>query len=389
MATRRVRFAAAAIGVFLVLAAWIFFQTGSREPQFKGPATLLRHPAPEQSGNAPEANAFAELQKSHNASGGLFAEILSIHSILATPADGPDAAESRRLLERLRTEFDKAPLDASASAIIAFLDSGRDAITGLDFRVSDGGILDEAPSLRTALLDALGRVDPIEAAAYSKKILSGSPSSPEFALALRNLEWGGHSESDFELFRRHTLRFLEDDSRALSAEAGYLEGFDAAVRIPDPAVIGILAKRAATQAGRGVQQAALLALDRLSESGDPLVLRAIATDSRIPAIRRAEFLARTDVRDPDQKILLEEFLLHTGNAEAREHFFKTFPLASHTVGPRLITEEDFADAGARRESDAAASAVLKEWMADPRFSSHKQHLGDAIERMRDFSGDGP
>lgn len=77
----------------------------------------------------------------------------------------------------------------AAEALIAELQTGRDLETGLQFVVGAEGVLDEAPSYRSALLDLLGQTDPEAALHFSQSILENTQSPDEYALALRNVAW--------------------------------------------------------------------------------------------------------------------------------------------------------------------------------------------------------
>jgi len=297
--------------------------------------------------------------------------------------DGTNTAEARRILERLKRKLNQAPISEAAGAIVEFLRSGRDAATGLEFEVGEGGVLEGAPSLRVALLDVLGGVDPLSAAGYSRELLPQVTNGSESALALRNLNWGGRAE-DAALFRDATLRHLSYEDWAASPETGYLEGYDAAVRLGDPAVVGILARRTQADSSEATTNAAWLALERLAGSGSAPVLESIAAEKRLTPGRAGELLALADVGDPGQRAVVEELLLDGGRVETRSVFLKAFPLASHSVGPRLITEENLPAADERLAADAVALEVVEEWLGDARFEALRGELGKVAERLREY-----
>lgn len=297
--------------------------------------------------------------------------------------DGTNPAGARRILEHLKRRLERAPIGEAAAAIVEFLRSGRDAATGLEFEVGEGGVLEGAPSLRVALLDALGGVDPLAAAEYSRELLPQVSSGAESAVALRNLDWGGRA-GDAAVFREATLRHLSHAEWAASPEAGYLEGYDAAVRLGDPVAVGILARRTQEDSGEAVANAAWLALERIAGSGGAPVLEALGSEERLAPGRAGELLALADVGDPGQRAVVEELLLDGGRVETRAVFLKAFPLASHSVGPRLITEENLPNADERLAADAAALEVVEEWLGDPQFETLRGELEKVAERLREY-----
>jgi hypothetical protein len=61
-----------------------------------------------------------------------------------------------------------------------------------------------------------------------------------------------------------------------------------------------------------------------------------------------------------------------------------FPLASHTVGPRLMTDEKFPNADERREADEAALEAVRAWLEDKRFARHKESLEQVATRLEEM-----
>jgi hypothetical protein len=296
---------------------------------------------------------------------------------------GANPTEARRILEWLKRRLEQAPIGEAAGAIVEFLRSGQDSATGLEFEVGEGGVLEGWPSLRVALMDALGGVDPLAAAEYSRELLPRVSNGSESALALRNLDWGGRA-GDAALFRDATLWHLSNAEWAASPGSGYLEGYDAAVRLGDPVAVGILARKTQEDAAGPVANAAWLALERLAGSSNAPVLEAIAEEERLAPGRAGELLALADVGDPGQRAVVEALLLDDRRAGTRAVFLKAFPLASHSVGPRLITEENLPGADERLAADAVALEVVEEWQGDARFEALRGELGKVAERLREF-----
>lgn len=297
-------------------------------------------------------------------------------------------AEAAAILRALRTTLATGDLGASVAAILAYLQSGADAISGLPFRVSEGGSLESAPSLRAFLLDVLGTIDPIAAADFSRDGLRSSPESPEeTALGLRNLVWGSGgtpNPTDRQLIVQNVAALLDSDTWRSDPSAGYLESFDAAVFLSDPETT---ARLAAVAAGRGPSSAAaLLALERIAQAGNPDLLRVIADPASPMAAQpafRAELLARAEVSDPAARAVVEEYLSNPSVSTAeKEVFLAAFPLRSQTEGPRLITEPQ---APANLPAlDRAALEVLRTWHSQPAFGSVQPAISSAIARIGEY-----
>lgn len=368
---------AAACLALLVAVFWMSGEKGVEETEdVPHPAADFAKPIP--SAGADQKRGGGEAVMSAEAS-----RLVENAWIGLVEAGGADAEKARRILAELLEGLDREPIGAAAAAIVGFLRSGRDAATGLEFEVGEGGVLEGAPSLRVALLDALGRIDPLAAAEYSREMLPGVSKGAESSVALRNLDWGGRSE-DAGLFREATLRHVSNAEWAASPDAGYLEGYDAAVRLGDPVIVGVLAQRIQEDPSGAVANAALLALERLAGSGNAEVLGSIAAEERLDSARAGELMARADVADPEQRAVVEAFLESPVEGAVRESFFKAFPLASHSMGPRLMTEETPMDADERMAADGAALEVVEEWLRDSRFGNSTQELEKVAERLREY-----
>jgi hypothetical protein len=94
----------------------------------------------------------------------------------------PNMAATRQQLAELRRTLAAMPTNEAVAEIRRFLDSKADAPTRLAFKLTAGGTLDEAPTLRTFLLDEMARLDPAAAAEYATQLsqsrIMARPSSP-------------------------------------------------------------------------------------------------------------------------------------------------------------------------------------------------------------------
>lgn len=372
-----------ATGAVLAGMIWFFGLRGGNE---EVPRLAQGSPTPKMEGTGKSAASRGEKRPPEEDRGAkeLAKEITRVHAALGISGEfRENPGASRAALESLRRRLLDAPIDTATQAVMDFLKSGRDAATGGDFLVGEGGLLESTPTMRLMMLDALGQIDPLAAADYSRELLPGVGSGAESAVALRNLDWGGRAE-DAGLFREFTLRHLSHAGWAAAPDAGYLEGYDAAVRLGDPVVVGILARRIQEDSSGAVANAATLALERLTENADAEFLLSLTAEDRLSPGQRGELLARADIGSPDQRTAVEALLLERGRDEARSVFLKAFPLASHSIGPRLITEEKLPGADERLAADAEALEVVEEWMGDARFESLRGELGKVAERLREY-----
>jgi len=88
----------------------------------------------------------------------------------------PDAKTARQQLSELCGILSAVPTNAAVAAIRQFLDSKADSLTHLGFKVASTGFLNDAPTMRTFLLDELARLDPTAAAEYAKVVLASKDS---------------------------------------------------------------------------------------------------------------------------------------------------------------------------------------------------------------------
>jgi hypothetical protein len=315
----------------------------------------------------------------------------TLSALRALPASPLAEAQARELLERLRAELADGDLAGTVAAILEFLRSGKDAPTSLPFTVEDGGALSAAPSLRTFLLDQLGRLDALAAAGFSREFLAAPLASDavpdESSLALRNLAWGSAgplADADRSRFDSRIEALLKNPAWAASPSAGFLEGFDAAVYSRNPALIAPLAALLRADAAPPARHAAHLALDRLALSGDAALIVTIAAAPALSAQPgvRAGLLARADVTDATQRTTIETYLRDPAVTDAeKQTFVATFPLRSFTDGPRLITQPRDRDGAELMAADRASLVVMREWANDPALAPLHPSLDATITRL--------
>lgn len=307
---------------------------------------------------------------------------------LSTLQGTTNAATVRKELADLQNTISTLPTNAAISAIRQALDSKKDASTHTGFTITGGGFLNEAPTMRTFLLDQLGRIDPAAAAEYSKRVLGSMDSSDEWAVALRNLARGDQSQPGRQLLAEKIGAMLHHEPWQQNPSVGYLEAFDVAVYLGGTSLLPTLSDLVRRADNPAVAHAAFLALDRLVINSPAETLAALQADPGLMQGRestRADYFARADVRDPQQKQVLENYLLDARRSAAElETFVGIFPNANFMISPNLLTPTPTLDHAALTARDAASLQAAQEWLDDPRFVRLRPELQKTISRLQEF-----
>jgi hypothetical protein len=322
----------------------------------------------------------------------------------ASPSNAP-AIRSTNLIDRLKSASDAAtagrwlmefrrelagmqPKEASLF-IQQLLLSKKDASTRLGFKVGNSGWLAEAPTARVFLLDELGRIDPQAAAEFAKTLLASMDSPDEWAVALRNLARGDATPEGRAMLAAKTQQMLEYAPWQQNPSVGYLEAFDAAVYLGGTTLLPTISNLVRREDNAAVTHAAFLALDRLVINDANATLTALAASPELMQGReltRADYFARADVRDPQQRRIVEEYLLSPNNnaAELRQ-FTGIFPNANYMISQNLLTSTATPDSAALESRDAESLRALDLWLADPRFARLQPQLRQIKQRLEAFT----
>jgi hypothetical protein len=312
-----------------------------------------------------------------------------LRAAAADLANASDAARRRQALALLRQSLASRPASEASAAIRRFLDSKADAATGQGFKIGAKGFLSEAPTLRTFLLDFFGQIDPVAAAEYARVILGIKDSPDEWAVALRNLATGDPSAEGRALLRQKAGEMLQYWPWQQNPSTGYLEAFDVAVYLGGTGLVPALTELVRMQDNPAVAHAAYLALDRLAIDEPAALLGALEADPSLMQGReqtRANYFARADVRDPQQRQVLERYLLdpRTSSQELQQ-FAGLFPNANYMVSQNLLTPTPTPDHAALTGRDAASLQAVQDWLADPRFANLQRPLQKVQQRLEDFA----
>lgn len=300
----------------------------------------------------------------------------------------PDAQTAKARLAQLRAMLSAMPTNEAVAFIRSFLDSKQDSATQLGFKISNAGMLDEAPTLRTFLLDELARLDPAAAADYAKVILASKDSPDEWAVALRNLARGDATPEGRQLLAQKTAELLQHEPWRQNPSVGYLEAFDTAVYLGGTSLMPTLSEMVRQKENTAVAHASYLTLDRLVINAPATTLATLLADPDLMGGReltRANFFARADVRDSQQRQLLEDYLLSPRITAAElDAFAGTFPNANFMISPNLLTASRTLDHATLVNRDAESLRVVQEWLSDPRFARLRPALQRAVQRLQEF-----
>jgi hypothetical protein len=313
----------------------------------------------------------------------------TLRAAAADLANASEAAKQKQALAQLRQALASSPAREASAAIRRFLDSKVDAPTRQGFKIGAKGSLSEAPTLRAFLLDYLGQTDPAAAAQYARVILNSKDSPDEWAVALRNLAMGDPSADGRAFLQQKAGELLQYGPWQQNPSTGYLEAFDVAVYLGGASLAPTLADRVRGQDNPAVAHAAYLALDRLVINDPAALLTALEAAPELMQGReatRADYFARADVRDPQQRQVLESYLLDPRRSAAElAQFAGVFPNANYMISQNLLTPTPTPDGAALAKRDAASLQAVQAWLADPRFTNLQQPLLKVKQRLEDFA----
>lgn len=393
---RRVYFPMFLAALFLVLLA-ISLHIQQRDPHDKKPSS--KSPAGPASREADDIDALAPENGAddepapvfHRVDPALQAELKKLEKFLAAR---PDREALLRFLGDFTAKFLAADPDKASATLLAYLRSGQDLPTGLDFVIGEGG-LEEWPSLRAFLLDLLGKVDPEEAARYARaEVIPAKNSTVEYAVSLRIL-WnlGGAQEPSPELTQAW-LGLLEKPDWSVRPDAAWMESLDFAGRLPSamPVFVATATEWLAQPAASGGKaEAAQLALERAARNhpvetlGTLLQSPAWLSQGRGPGIR-ASLFARADLADSKQAEILDRYLssLDPGSGEAMA-FAKAFPYRKFSVSPGLSGFPNLQTPEEIRRSNQAAADFFRQAVAEGRYPGLRDEIAQIQAKLMELN----
>jgi hypothetical protein len=276
------------------------------------------------------------------------------------------------------------------AAIRAFLRSGKDASTGRGFRLNADGTLREAPTLRTMLLDALGKLSPQEAAEEARDILKSKTSPDEWAVCLALCARADNSPATLDFLQQKAEELALCPAWQQNPSAGFLEAFDLFVYTQDTDFIPQLSQFLGARDNPALAHAAFLTLDRLVQSAPADCLEMFLDNPGLLSGRpqtEADFFARADPSDPEQAALLEEYLLAANrSAAALEAFAGVFPNENFMISDNLLTPCGPVSNAEILSRYQSAQQTLESWMNQQQFAAIKPQLQQSLSRISRILG---
>jgi hypothetical protein len=314
--------------------------------------------------------------------------VFNLAAIAQTLQKSTDTKVSRQSLTQLRDYLQTLSPEAAVALIRQWLDTGTDALTLEGFKISPDGSLKEAPSLRVWLLDYLTSIDPRAAADYTETIFRSSTSPDEWAVGLRASALADSSPEGRARVQEKVRALVQTREWHNNPSAGFLEAFDLLVYTRDQEFTPELASLLKDKKNKAVAHAAYLTLDRLVQAAPVEVLEQLQSQPKLMEGRettRADFFARVDVRDPQQRKIVETYLLDPkrGITELNQ-FAGTYPNANYMISFNLMTRTAAVSGDELAARDREALKVAQEWLADPKFSALSSHLQAIKSRLEQF-----
>jgi len=300
-----------------------------------------------------------------------------------------ESKESRqRAVQELRDALLTMPAEKAVAEMLAFLATGRNESTGEVFKLGLNGMIDSSPSLRTLLLDLLGRLDARAAAKQAAQLLERPTTADEWAVGLRNYVWGTDPEEAQDFLRRKALELIQNPAWRSAPSGGYFEAFDVLVHTRAVGSVPLLSDMTMDLERKDLAYAAFLTLDRLTMREPQAVLSALVEAPALAAKRPemvAGLFARADVGDAAQRKILETYLLSPDRSEKEwQAFAGVYPNANSLVSQNLLTSAEDSPALSLRQRDRSALAWTEALLHDARFMPHEAELRRIQQRLSQF-----
>lgn len=306
--------------------------------------------------------------------------VQTISEALAVLRD-PNNPNKKAALASLREALAHSEPKVAIAAIRQFLAGGENADTGLRFKVGEGGVLDEAPTMRTFLMDQLGTISrdagTNDAAEEARATLQASNSPDESAVAMRNLAWADPEGSKTQLAASERA-MLDNAAWRQSPTGGYLEAFDVAAYSGDASLFDELAGMAKTPGA--LQRAALVAMERLSALSPGQVVSYLNAHPDLLADRpllRADYMGNVDLSDPAQLAQIETYLQRTDVTDAeKDKFIGRLVIPAGFSSNNLLTPSEIPVSVP--EHRALVNQVAGQWLASGKFPTLQTALQNAV-----------
>ena len=93
----------------------------------------------------------------------------------------------------------------------------------------------------------------------------------------------------------------------------------------------------------------------------------------------------SDIRQPDQRSLVEQYLLDPRRSQQELNTFAgIYPNANYMISTNLLTEVKTPGAGELQANDREALKIVEQWENDPRFEPILPVVGQIRARLENF-----
>ncbi len=370
-------------GVALVLAFWgvLRYLSDVRKPAPRHDATHHVSPAAGAAANPAGGGPGTAESDQAAAMARLNATVAQALAVLRDPT----ISNKKAALDALKDALRSADPKVAVAVIRQFLDSKQDAPTGLKFTIGDNHELDEAPTMRTFMMDQLGDISLGaglgDAAEVARATLESKDSPDEWALAMRNLALADPDGSR-SLLAAKARELITYPPWQQTTSGGYLEAFDVAAYAGDPNVIADLAPLMGSTGT--LQRASRIALQRLSALAPEQVadyLNAHPTAMSDYPLLRADYMGSMDLSSPTQLAQAETYLARTDITDAeKSKFIGRLGLPVGFVSNTLVTPEDITTVPVL-EQRVLANQTARTWLASGKYPT----LQTALQRVIEFT----
>lgn len=294
----------------------------------------------------------------------------------AVPPPSAEEIEARLLATRIA--WTTTDPQARAEALRQLLETGQDAVTGLDFKVGNHSLLAGWPTLRVFLLDILSTSDPEMAAATARHLLDRTDSPDEYATALRSLTRRGIARADDSELVSRFGQMLDHPQWAQSR--GFAEALDLA------RVVGSADAARKLTAWNGNLVLKSMAMDEFAAEHPQAMMEVLDSEPSVTGKSRARLMARADPADAGQLAAVDTYLRSPDRtAEEAAVFLKLFPLRSATTGFRLYgTPPSPYTFEQIKAGDRAAIDRVDAWAGDPVLGKYRPHLAALQQRLAEW-----
>ena len=311
-----------------------------------------------------------------------------LEATLAQLSASQDAEANRKLLAELRTYLATLPPAEASLAIQSFLAESRDAATKLDVTINSGGSLDDSSSLRVFLLDYLGLIDRPAAGTLATQVLSHYTTPDEWAVSLRNYAWANPGLASEAYLQTKARELIANPAWTKEPSSGFLEAFDSIVYAHGTALTPELTTLVRDKDNRATAHAAYLTLDRLTIAEPATTLKQLLDQPDLMKGReqtRANYFARADVRQPEQRALVEQYLIDPARtSEELATIAGLYPNANYMISNNLLTTVQTPKHEELAAQDQEALRAVEQWQVDPRFDHLKPQLAQIRQRLAEF-----